>query len=57
VWIKAELLHNQLDLQAFIEVISIFKPIDYLCQFFSLPLLILSIDYLNSEEELKQNIV
>jgi hypothetical protein len=64
--VKVELLHNQLSLQAFAEVISIFKPINYLYQLLSLSLLIISIDCLNNiivvfgslcEEGLKQEIV
>jgi hypothetical protein len=48
VCVKVEILHNQLDLQVFTEMIFIFKPIDYLCQFLSLPLLIPSIDFLHN---------
>jgi hypothetical protein len=64
--VKLEPLHNQLELQAFIGVISIFKPIDYLCQFLFLPLLISSINCLHNiiiesrsfgEEELNQGAV
>jgi hypothetical protein len=45
--VKEVILHNQLNLQAFTEVISIFKSINYFCQILSPLLLILSIDCLN----------